>query len=124
MTGNCGPGAEQLVASVESEEEATLNRKGGKGGYPPARMLEFSVGTGGRGSNTTAIDLEQTVEFAQREHGSGTTGFPGPTLNWAIVESRRIPSAAGEGARSMSGLHAAAAGCTAIDSGELGIRVQ
>ena len=124
MTGNCRPEAEQLVASVEGEEEATSNPERGKGGCQPARRLELSVGTGGSRGKNTATDIEKAVKFARCARNSGIKDFPDPTSNGPLVETSRIPSAAGRGARSISGFQATADRCTAIDSGQLGLRVQ
>jgi len=95
----------------------------GEGGCRPARRLEHSGGTGGSGHNT-ATDLETAVKFAQCASDNGMKVFPDPTSNGPLVDASRIPSAAGRGARSISGFQAAADKYTAIDSGELGPRVQ
>jgi len=124
VTGNCRPEAEQLVASAEGAEEATSNPERSKGGCRPARRLELSVGAGGRGGNTTAIDLEKAAKFIRCERDSGTKDYPDPTSNRPLVETGRIPSSAGRGSPSISGFQAAAERCTPIDSGELGLRVQ
>jgi hypothetical protein len=123
VTGNCRPEAEQLVASAAGAEEATSNTERGEGGCHPTRRLELSVGTGGSGDNT-ANDLTETVKFTQCERDSGMKGFRHPTSDGPLVDTNQIPSAAGKGARSISGLEAAADKCTAIDAGELGMRVQ
>jgi hypothetical protein len=122
MTGNCRPEAEQPVASAEGEEEATSNPQQGNGGCRPARRFEL-FGTRGRSSNSTAIDLEKAMEFAQCGSDSGKN-FPDPASHRPLVETSRIPSATEWGARSNSGFQAAAQRCSAIDSGELGLRVR
>ena len=124
MTGTCGPEAEQLVASAEGGGEATSDLERGKRWLPPSSGLELSGGTGGGGGSITAIDLEKAVKFAQCASDSGMEDCPDPTSHGPLVETSRIPSAAGRGARSMSGFHAAADRCTAIDAGKLGLRVQ
>ena len=124
MTGDTRPEAEQLVASVEGAEEATSNPKRGKGGCNPARRLELSVRTCGNGCNNTATNLEKAVNFAQRARDNGMKDFPDPTSDGSLIDTSRIPSAAGSGARSISGFQAAADKCTPIYSGELGLRVQ
>ena len=130
MTGNCRPEAEQLVASAEGAEEATSNPERGEGGCHPARRFELSVGTAGSGGNTVT-DLEKAVKFAQCAHDNGVKGFPDPTSDGPLVDTSRIPSAAGRGARSISGFQAAADklhrhrlsaswGCGSSDAEDLG----
>jgi hypothetical protein len=99
------------------------NPEWGKGGYHPARRLELSVGTRGSGHNT-ATDHEKAVKFAQRARANGRKGFREPTSDRALVDTSRIPSAARRGARSISGFQAAVDRCTALDAGELGLRVR
>ncbi len=123
MTGNCRPESEQLVASAEGAEEAMSNPERGEGGCGPARRFEPSLGTGGSGDNT-ATDLETAVKFAQWARDNGMKDFPDPTSDGPLVDMSRIPSAAGTGARDISGFLAAADECTAIDSAELGQRIQ
>jgi hypothetical protein len=53
---------------------------------------------------------------------NGVPDFPDPTPNGPLIDTSRIPSAAGRGARSIPGFSAAAKECTAVYSGELGLR--
>ncbi len=64
------------------------------------------------------------MRFAPGTRDSGMTYFPDPTSHEPLVDTSRIPSVAGMGAPSTSGFPAAANEYTAIDSGELGLRVQ
>jgi hypothetical protein len=124
MTGNGRPEVEQIVAPAQGGEEATSNPGRGDGGWHPARRCELSVGTGGNDGGTTAIDLERAVKFGWCADDCSFGDFPDPTPDGSLVHTSRIPSAPNWGARSMTGLHAAADRCTAIDAGELGLRVQ
>ena len=108
MTGNCRPESEQLVASAQGAEEATSTPERGEGGCHPARRLELSVGTGGSRGDNTATDLEKAVKFAPCARDHGMKDFPDPTSKEPLVDTSRIPSAAGRGARSISGFQAAA----------------
>ena len=124
MTGNCRPESEQLVASAEGAEKATSTPERDEGRCRPPRKLELSVGTGGSRVNNTATDLEKAVRFAPDARDSGMTDVPDPTSHEPLVATSRIPSATGRDARSIAGFVAAANEYTAIDSGELGLRVQ
>jgi hypothetical protein len=53
---------------------------------------------------------------------NGVPDFPDPTPNGPLVDKRRIPSAARNGGLSI--INAAMQKCTAIYSGELGLRGQ
>jgi len=124
MTAKCRTEAGQLFAPAEGEEEVTRNSELDKGGCHPARRPEVSVGAGRSGGGKTAIDLEKAVPRGRCERDSGRKDFAAPTSTVPVAESRRIPSAAGRGAQSIVGFHAVVDACTAIDAGELGVRVQ
>lgn len=62
------------------------------------------------------------LEFAQCMRDNGVPDFPDPTPNGPLVDTRRIPSAARNGGLSI--INAAMQKCTAIYSGELGLRGQ
>ncbi len=124
MTGNCRPESEQLVASAEGAEKATSTPERDEGRCHPARRLELSGGTGGSRGNNTTTDLEKAVRFAPCGRDNGMTDVPDPISNGPLVDTSRIPSATGRDARSIAGFAAAANEYTAIDSGELGLRVQ
>ena len=123
MTGNCRPESEQLVASAEGAEKATSTPERDEGRCRPPRKLELSVGTGGSRVNNTP-DLEKSERFAPGAPDSGMTDVPDLTSHEPLVDTSRIPSATGRDARSIAGFVAAANEYTAIDSGELGLRVQ
>ncbi|HVA08192.1 MAG TPA: hypothetical protein VNG12_15760 [Acidimicrobiales bacterium] len=122
MTGNCRPESEELVASAEGAGEATSAPERDEGGCHLARGLELSVDARGSRGNNTA-DLEKAVRFAPGTRDSGMTDFPDPTSHEPLVDTSRFPSVAGRGVPSTSGFPAANE-YTAVDSGELGLRVQ
>ncbi len=124
MTANGRPVSEQLVASAEGAEEATSTPERDEGDRHPARRLDLSVGTGGSRGDNTATDLEKAVKFAQSARDNGMKDFPDPTSKEPLVDTSRIPSAAGRSGHSISGFPAAANEYTALESGELGLRVQ
>jgi hypothetical protein len=76
------------------------------------------------GSKRSPQQQEAALKFAQCMRNNGVPDFPDPTPNGPLIDTTRIPSAAGRGARSIPGFQAAAHKCTAIYSGELGLRRQ
>jgi hypothetical protein len=78
--------------------------------------LEPEGFTGGRRS---AEQQEAALKFAQCIRDNGVKDFPDPVNGEPLVDTNRIPSAAGKGG--MSILNAAMKKCGAIYSGELGL---
>ena len=76
------------------------------------------------GSKRSAQQQQAALKFAKCMRENGVPDFPDPTPNGPLIDTSRIPSAAGRGARSIPGFRAAASKCTAIYSGELGVRGQ
>jgi hypothetical protein len=76
------------------------------------------------GHTRSAQEQEHALEFAQCMRDSGVKDFPDPTRDGPLIDTSRIPSAAGRGARSIPGFQAAMQRCTAIYSGELGLKGQ
>jgi hypothetical protein len=76
------------------------------------------------GHKRTAQEQKSALKFAQCMRTHGVRDFPDPTPNGALIDTNRIPSAAGRGALSIPGFQAAADKCTGIYSGQLGLRVQ
>ena len=74
------------------------------------------------GTKVTPQQRTARLEFAQCVRDNGVPDFPDPTPNGPLVDTNRIPSAATAGG--MSILNAAMQKCTAIYSGELGLRGQ
>jgi hypothetical protein len=76
------------------------------------------------GRKRSAQEQQAALKFAECMRENGVPDFPDPTPNGPLIDTSRIPSAAGRGARSIPGFTAAAHKCTAIYSGELGLRGQ
>jgi hypothetical protein len=76
------------------------------------------------GSKRSPQQQEAALKFAQCMRENGVPDFPDPTPNGPLIDTSRIPSAAGRGAQSIPGFHAAANKCTSIYSGEVGLRGQ
>jgi hypothetical protein len=69
----------------------------------------------------TAEEQEVRLEFAQCMRDNGVEDFPDPTEDGPLIDTTRIPSAAGRGARSIPGFDAAAQTCGDAFSDELGL---
>ena len=76
------------------------------------------------GTKRSSQEQQAALKFAKCMRENGVPDFPDPTPNGPLIDTSRIPSAAGRGARSIPGFPAAASKCTAIYSGELGLRGQ
>jgi hypothetical protein len=76
------------------------------------------------GTEVSADEQEVRLEFAQCMRDNGVEDFPDPTEDGPLIDTTRIPSAAGRGARDIPGFDAAVDKCGAIFSGELGLRGQ
>jgi hypothetical protein len=76
------------------------------------------------GTKRSSQEQQAALKFAKCMRENGVPDFPDPTPNGPLIDTSRIPSAAGRGARSIPGFSDAASKCTAIYSGELGLRGQ
>jgi hypothetical protein len=76
------------------------------------------------GQKRSAQKQESALKFAQCMRDNGVRDFPDPTPNEPLIDTNRIPSAAGRGARSIPGFEAATQTCGAIYSRELGLKGQ
>jgi len=76
------------------------------------------------GSKRSSQEQQAALKFAKCMRENGVPDFPDPTPNGPLIDTSRIPSAAGRGARSIPGFPAAASKCTTIYSRELGLRSQ
>jgi hypothetical protein len=74
------------------------------------------------GHKRSAQQQQAALKFAQCVRANGVPDFPDPTPNSPLIDTTRIRSAAGRGARSIPGLQPAAHKCTGIYAGELGLR--
>jgi hypothetical protein len=74
------------------------------------------------GHTRSAQQQKHALEFAQCMRDNGIKDFPDPTRDGPLIDTTRIPSAAGRGARSIPGFQDATQKCTAVYSGELGVK--
>ena len=76
------------------------------------------------GHKRSAKKQESALEFAQCMRDNGVRDFPDPTPNAPLIDTNRIPSAAGRGARSIPGFQAAVQKCGARFSRDVGVKGQ
>jgi hypothetical protein len=75
--------------------------------------------SGFMGHTRSAEQQENGLEFAQCMRDSGVKDFPDPTKDGPLIDTTRIPSAAGRGARSIPGFQAAVEKCRDALAGAL-----
>lgn len=80
--------------------------------------------SGFTGTKRNSQQQQAALKFAECMRQNGVPDFPDPTANGPLIDTSRIPSADGRGARSIPGFTAAAKKCEAMYSGELGVRSQ
>jgi len=71
------------------------------------------------GQKRSAQEQERSLEFAQCMRDNGVRDFPDPTKDGPLIDTTRIPSAAGRGARSIPGFQAAVEKCHEALAGAL-----
>ena len=72
------------------------------------------------GGKASPQQMRGRLEFAQCMRDNGVEDFPDPTKDGPVIDTTRIPSAAGRGARSIPGFQAAIEKCRNALSGALG----
>jgi hypothetical protein len=95
---------------------------------PDAPAFKQALGTckdlepsGFTGRKRSAQQQAAALKFAECMRQNGVPDFPDPTPNGPLIDTNRIPSAAGRGALDIPGFTAAAHKCTAAYSGQLGL---
>jgi hypothetical protein len=73
------------------------------------------------GTEASPEEQDVRLEFAQCMRDNGVEDFPDPARDGPLIDTTRIPSAAGRGALSIPGFQAAVDTCTEVYSGELGL---
>jgi hypothetical protein len=63
------------------------------------------------GGRATPQEMQQRLEFAQCMRDNGVKDFPDPTRDGPLIDTTRIPSAAGRGALEIPGFQAAMEQC-------------
>jgi hypothetical protein len=77
--------------------------------------------SGFMGDKRSPDEQEAALEFAQCMRDNGVEDFPDPAPDGALIDTTRIPSAAGRGARSIPGFDAATAACSDAFADKLGL---
>lgn len=72
------------------------------------------------GGKATPEEMRERLAFAQCMRDNGVEDFPDPTNDGPLIDTNRIPSAAGRGARSIPGFQAAMERCRDVLAGALG----
>jgi hypothetical protein len=72
------------------------------------------------GSKRSAEQQENALKFAQCMRDNGVKDFPDPTSDGPLIDTNRIPSAAGRGALQIPGFQAAQEKCHEFAASALG----
>ncbi len=72
------------------------------------------------GGRATTEEMQQRLAFARCMRDNGVEDFPDPTRDGPLVDTRRIPSAAGRGAQAIPGFQAAMDACRGAAADALG----
>jgi hypothetical protein len=72
------------------------------------------------GGKASPQEMSARLKFAQCMRDNGVKDFPDPTQNGPLIDTTRIPSAAGRGARNIPGFQAAMEKCRDVMAGALG----
>ncbi|WP_433299242.1 hypothetical protein ACQP2F_45670 [Actinoplanes sp. CA-030573] len=71
------------------------------------------------GHKRTAAQQQSALKFAQCMRDNGIKDFPDPEPDGALIDTNRIPSAAGRGAKEIPGFEAASTKCKDFAAGAL-----
>ena len=74
------------------------------------------------GAKASSQEMSARLEFARCMRDNGVEDFPDPTRDGPLIDTRRIPSAAGRGARSVPGFDEAMQACRNVSADALGDR--
>jgi hypothetical protein len=72
------------------------------------------------GGRASPQEMRARLKFAQCMRDNGVEDFPDPTANGPLIDTSRVPSAAGKGARSIPGFQAAMEKCRDVMADALG----
>ena len=113
----------------DASGELTIDAVANEGGLDPG-TAEFESAllackdlqpAGFTGRKRTAAEQEPALKFAQCMRDNGIEDFPDPVKDGPLIDTNRIPSAKGRGARSIPGFTAAQERCGALYGDELGL---
>jgi hypothetical protein len=108
-------GDQELVEAIESLDPGSAEFTKALGAckdlQPPGLL----------GGKASPEEMSARLQFAQCMRDNGVKDFPDPANDGPLIDTNRIPSAAGRGARSIPGFQAAMQTCSDAFSGELGL---
>ena len=113
---NASGGDQEFVEGIETLDTSSAAWKKAIGAckdLQPAGLL---------GGKASPQQMSERLKFAQCMRDSGIADFPDPTKDGPLIDTTRIPSAAGRGARSIPGFQAAIEKCRDALAGALGDR--
>jgi hypothetical protein len=113
---NASGGDQEFVDAIEALDTSSAAWKKAMGACKDLRP------PGLLGGSATPQQMRQRLEFAHCMRDNGVKDFPDPTKDGPLIDTTRIPSAAGRGARSIPGFQAAIEKCRDAFRGALGDR--
>jgi len=109
-------GDQEFVEGIQSLDQSSAAWKRAIGACKDLRP------PGLLGAKASPQEMRPRLEFAQCMRDNGVEDFPDPIKDGPLIDTNRIPSAAGRGARSIPGFQAAIEKCRDALSGALGDR--
>jgi hypothetical protein len=113
---NASGGDQAFVEALQKLDQRSAEWKAAIGAckdLQPAGLL---------GAKATPKEMSERLEFAQCMRDNGVEDFPDPAADGPLIDTNRIPSAAGRGALSIPGFQAAMEACRDALTGALGAR--
>ena len=107
-------GDQEFVAGIKSLDQSSAAWKQAIGACKDLRP------PGLLGGKASPQEMRPRLKFAQCMRDNGVEDFPDPTKDGPLIDTNRIPSAAGRGARSIPGFQAAMEKCRDALAGALG----
>ena len=107
-------GDQEFVEGIQSLDQSSAAWKRAIGACKDLRP------PGLLGAKASPQEMRPRLEFAQCMRDNGIEDFPDPTKDGPLIDTNRIPSAAGRGARSIPGFQAAMEKCRDALAGALG----
>ncbi len=110
---NASGGDQEFVDGLQSLDQSSAAWKKAIGAckdlQPPGLL----------GGEATPQEMRERLEFAQCMRANGIEDFPDPTKDGPLIDTRRIPSAAGRGALDIPGFQAAMEACRDVSADAL-----
>jgi hypothetical protein len=107
---------QEVVEGIKALEQSSAAWKKAMGACKDLRPPGFL------GGKASPQEMKPRLKFAQCMRDNGVEDFPDPAKDGPLIDTTRIPSAAGRGARSIPGFQAAIEKCRDALSGAVGER--